>query len=68
MQIKYGCTYWGSDHISPKAFVEQTVNAGFDGIEVFLQPAEKATAEFLESIAAMREIKPDSTVATPLAV
>lgn len=34
MEIKYICTYWGSEHLSPDEFVHRAMDAGYDGVEL----------------------------------
>lgn len=34
MEIKYICTYWGSEHLSPDEFIRRAMDAGFDGVEM----------------------------------
>jgi hypothetical protein len=40
MEIKFICTRWGLDQIPVNQFVEQAINAGYDGVETNL-PADK---------------------------
>ena len=59
MQLKYGCPYWGSDHYTPKEFISKVVNAGYDGVELFLQPPDKLTHDFLHEIESIKIQHPD---------
>jgi sugar phosphate isomerase/epimerase len=59
MQIKYSCSYWGNDEYSPKAFIDKVYQSGYDGVELFLQPPDKITADFMEAITAIRLKQPD---------
>ncbi len=59
MQIKYGCTYWGSDYLTPSEFVSKVIDAGYNGVEVFLQPPDKISAEFIVALDEIRKQKPD---------
>lgn len=51
MQIKYCCTYWGSENDRPEVFVDKVLAAGYEGIEISL-PAltDKFTEVFIEEI------------------
>lgn len=51
MQIKYCCTYWGSEKDTPDVFVDKVLLAGYDGVEIFL-PAlnDNFTNAFIEEV------------------
>lgn len=34
MEIKYICTFWGSEHLGPEAFIRKAMEAGYDGVEM----------------------------------
>jgi len=59
MQIKYSCSYWGNDLYTPKAFIDQVHQSGYDGVELFLQPPDHTTFEFMDAIEALRKENPD---------
>ena len=59
MQIKYSFSYWGNDHLSPAQFINTIVDAGFDGAELFLNPSDRITNEFLTAIYTIRNQNPD---------
>ena len=59
MQIKYSFSYWGNDHLSPAQFINTIADAGFDGAELFLNPSDKITDEFLAAIDTIRNQNPD---------
>lgn len=59
MHLKYGCPYWGSDHYAPKEFISKVVDAGYDGVELFLQPPDKLTHDFLHEIESIKIQHPD---------
>jgi len=59
MKIKYGCTYWGSERFKPKEFIAKVADAGYEGVELFLQPPDTLTDEFLKAIEEIRNEKPD---------
>jgi sugar phosphate isomerase/epimerase len=51
LQIRYCCTYWGSQNDRPEVFVDKVLAAGYEGIEISL-PAltDKFTEVFIEEI------------------
>jgi sugar phosphate isomerase/epimerase len=51
LQIKYCCTYWGSEKDTPDVFVNKVLLAGYNGIEIFL-PAlnDNFTNAFIEEV------------------
>ena len=59
MEIKYSCTYWGSEKYSPAKFIERVAEAGYNGIEVFLQPGDALSEEFSHSLNDIRKSIPD---------
>lgn len=59
MQINYSCTYWGSEQLSPTQFINAIAAAGFDGAELFLNPGDAITDEFMRAIENIRKDKPD---------
>ena len=59
MKIKYGCPYWGSNHIKPVDFIQKTLDAGFQGVELFLQPPDDLTTAFITTIEQTRIQNPD---------
>ncbi|MFC6876740.1 sugar phosphate isomerase/epimerase family protein [Flavobacterium myungsuense] len=59
MQIKYSFSYWGNDHLSPAQFINAIADAGFDGAELFLNPSDRITNEFLTAIDTIRNQNPD---------
>jgi len=60
MKIKYSFSYWGSDHLSPTQFINNiAAAAGFEGAELFLNPSDAITDEFLLAIETIRKQNPD---------
>lgn len=59
MQIQYGCTYWGSDALQPRDFVDQVLAAGYSGVEVLLQPPDSLSEAFVSAIGSVRNTRPD---------
>lgn len=51
MQIRYCCTYWGSEKDTPDVFVNKVLLAGYNGIEIFLPSLkDKFTEAFIEEV------------------
>ena len=59
MKIKYGCPFWGSNHIAPQDFLQKVMDSGYQGVELFLQPPDETTDLFLQSISKIKEYNPD---------
>lgn len=55
MEIKYCCTYWGSENDAPKVFVEKVLSAGYQGIEIFLSsPNDSFAKGFIDELEKIR--------------
>jgi sugar phosphate isomerase/epimerase len=51
LQIKYCCTYWGSEKDTPDVFVNKVLLAGYNGIEIFLPSLnDNFTNAFIEEV------------------
>ncbi len=51
MQVKYCCTYWGSENDTASVFVDKVLSAGYEGIEIFLPSLDSSFSKmFLEKI------------------
>ncbi len=51
MQIKYCCTYWGSEKDAPDVFVDKVLSTGYDGIEIYFPSLkDRFTEEFMEEV------------------
>ncbi len=59
MKINYGCPYWGSDFLSPYEFIDKAINDGYNGVELFLQPPDTLTTQFIDKIENIRSLNPD---------
>lgn len=59
MKIKYSCSYWGNDQYAPNVFIDKVHQSGYDGVELFLQPADRTTVELMDALAATRKQNPD---------
>ena len=59
MQIKYCCTYWGSENVKPDLFVEKVVSAGYEGIELFLPVlSDELAIHFIKELEVLQHNKP----------
>ena len=55
MEIKYLCTYWGSEDLSAKAFLDKVLSHGFDGVEINLPDDQQFVAEFMSELERIRQ-------------
>lgn len=55
MEIKYLCTYWGSEDLSAKAFLNKVLSQGFDGVEINLPDNQQFVAEFMSELERIRQ-------------
>lgn len=58
MHIRYSHTYWGSEHLSPGEFVKAISSAGYEGMELFLQPGDEMSQEFMQALDEIRNENP----------
>ena len=59
MKIRYSHTYWGSDHLSPAAFVKTIAETGYQGMELFLIPGDETCRSFMKVLDNIRKEIPD---------
>jgi sugar phosphate isomerase/epimerase len=59
MRIRYSHTYWGSEYLSPEEFVRKIAEAGYEGMELFLQPGNELCSRFLQALEKIRKEIPD---------
>ncbi len=59
MRIRYSHSYWGSDHLSPETFVKTLAEAGYEGMELFLQPGDEISKAFMKALDEIRKEIPD---------
>ena len=55
MQIKYLCTYWGSEDLSAKAFLDKVLSNGYDGVEINLPDDPQFIDEFMSELERIRK-------------
>lgn len=54
MEIRYACSYWGQEGVSPSLFLSRVFEAGFDGVEINFPPDEKFVTDFQSTLDALR--------------
>lgn len=57
MQIKYICTYWGCEQLSPRAFLSKVMESGYDGVEINVPEDDSFVAELLQELQIIRSTK-----------
>lgn len=57
MQIKYLCTYWGSEDLSAKAFLDKVLSNGYDGVEINFPDDPQFIDEFLSELERIRKTR-----------
>jgi sugar phosphate isomerase/epimerase len=55
MAIKYLCTYWGSENLSAKAFLDKVLSHGFDGVEINFPDDQQFVDEFMFELERIRK-------------
>lgn len=55
MDIKYLCTYWGSEGLSAKAFLDKVLSHGFDGVEINFPDDQQFVDEFMSELERIRQ-------------
>ena len=55
MEIKYLSTYWGSEGLSAKAFLDKVLSHGFDGVEINLPDDPQFIDEFMSELERIRK-------------
>lgn len=55
MQIKYLCTYWGSEDLTAKAFLGKVLSNGFDGVEINFPDDPQFVDEFMSELKRIRK-------------
>jgi len=50
MQINYCCTYWGAESLSMDTFFSKLKQAGYNGVELFLEPVRHLSAPFMTEL------------------
>ena len=60
MQIKYCCTYWGSENDTADVFVDKVVSAGYEGVEIFLPNlTDTFTEVYIEEMESVMNTNPE---------
>ena len=55
MEIKYLSTYWGSEDLSAKAFLDKVLSNGYDGVEINLPDDPQFIDEFMSELERIRK-------------
>jgi sugar phosphate isomerase/epimerase len=55
MEIKYLCTYWGSEDLCAKAFLDKVLSHGFDGVEINFPDDQQFVDEFMSELERIRK-------------
>ena len=55
MDIKCLCTYWGSEGLSAKAFLDKVLSHGFDGVEINFPDDQQFVDEFMSELERIRQ-------------
>ena len=55
MDIKYLCTYWGSEDLSAKAFLDKVLSHGYDGVEINFPDDQHFVDEFMSELERIRK-------------
>jgi sugar phosphate isomerase/epimerase len=55
MEIKYLCTYWGSENLCAKAFLDKVLSDGFDGVEINFPDDQQFVDEFMSELERIRK-------------
>ena len=55
MEIKYLSTYWGSEDLSAKAFLDKVLSQGFDGVEINFPDDPQFIDEFMSELERIRK-------------
>ena len=55
MEIKYLCTYWGSEDLSAKAFLDKVISHGYDGVEINFPDDQHFVDEFMSELELIRK-------------
>jgi sugar phosphate isomerase/epimerase len=55
MEIKYLCTYWGSEDLCAKAFLDKVLSNGFDGVEINFPDDQQFVDEFMSELERIRK-------------
>lgn len=57
MKIKFLCTYWGSENLTAKQFLDSVIQNGYEGVEINFPEEDTFIEEFLSELKIIRESK-----------
>lgn len=55
MKIKFLCTYWGSENLTAKQFLDSVIQNGYEGVEINFPEENSFIEEFLSELKIIRE-------------
>ena len=61
MQINHFCPYWGCENESVEIFIDKVIDAGYDGIEIFIPSSENFSRDLMAKIEEVLLEKPGFT-------
>lgn len=50
IKLKYTCTHWGQEHLNAAAFFNRLQEAGYEGVEIFLQKGSPFENGFIQQL------------------
>ncbi|WP_353087300.1 sugar phosphate isomerase/epimerase [Flavobacterium sp.] len=57
MKIKFLCTYWGSENLTAKQFLDSVIQNGYEGVEINFPDEDSFIEEFLSELKIIRETR-----------
>jgi hypothetical protein len=57
MKIKFLCTYWGSENLTAKQFLDSVIQNGYEGVEINFPEEDSFIEEFLSELKIIRETR-----------
>ena len=55
MNIQYTCTFWGREHLSASAFLNEAISQGFAGVEINFPDDQQFVDEFMSELERIRK-------------
>ena len=55
MNIQYTCTFWGREHLSASAFLNEAISQGFSGVEINFPDDQQFVDEFMSELERIRK-------------
>jgi sugar phosphate isomerase/epimerase len=57
MKIKFLCTFWGSENLTAKQFLDSVIQNGYEGVEINFPEEDSFIEEFLSELKIIRETR-----------